>query len=198
MLCEGPKSARDCKQISKLLVEKRLTNANNDAPPGVHQLSVATCQPAAGRESTLGPLGHHPLARRGLSLNSLNGFSRKPVGLLSGLLTPHRPYPGAIYLSIFSFDELGVSRAPRRVRLAREGVWARLGGGGRASSVSSAIAVLTVLKDTTGVGVGDNIAREAPAAAPMGLCVQPDASAAQTSAHAQRKTTITPKALFGA
>ena len=140
----------------------------------------------------------HPLARRGSSLNSLNGFSRKPVGLLSGLLTPHRPYPGAIYLSIFSFDELGVSRAPRRVRLAREGVWARLGGGGRASSVSSAIAVLTVLKDTTGVGVGDNIAREAPAAAPMGLCVQPDASAAQTSAHAQRKTTITPKALFGA
>ena len=179
-----------------MLVEKRLTNANNDAPPGVHQLSVATCQPAAGRESTLGPLGHHPLARMGLSLNSLNGFSRKPVGLLSGLLTPHRPYPGAIYLSIFSFDLrrlIGYHGAARAGR-----VWARLGGGGRASSVSSAIAVLTVLKDTTGVGVGDNIAREAPAAAPMGLCVQPDASAAQTSAHAQRKTTITPKALFGA
>ena len=48
VLCEGPKSARDCEQISKLLVEKRLTNANSDAPPGVHQLSVATCQPAAG------------------------------------------------------------------------------------------------------------------------------------------------------
>ena len=37
----------------------------------------------------------HPLARRGLSLNSLNGFSRKPVGLLSGLLTPD-PLRGVI------------------------------------------------------------------------------------------------------
>ena len=33
---------------------KRLTNANSDAPPGVDQLSVATCQPAAGRESIFG------------------------------------------------------------------------------------------------------------------------------------------------
>ena len=30
VLCEGPKSARDREQISKLLVEKRLTNANSD------------------------------------------------------------------------------------------------------------------------------------------------------------------------
>ena len=34
VLC-GPKSARDCEQISKLLVEKRLTNANSDAPSEV-------------------------------------------------------------------------------------------------------------------------------------------------------------------
>ena len=54
VLCEGPKSARDCEQISKLLVEKRLTNANSDAPSEVHQLSVATCQSAAGRESIFG------------------------------------------------------------------------------------------------------------------------------------------------
>ena len=54
VLCEGPKSARDCEQISKLLVEKRLTNANSDAPPVVHQLSAASCQPAAGRESIFG------------------------------------------------------------------------------------------------------------------------------------------------
>ena len=54
VLCEGLKSARDCEQISKLLVEKRLTNANSDAPSEVHQLSVATCQSAAGRESIFG------------------------------------------------------------------------------------------------------------------------------------------------
>ena len=30
LLCEGLKSARDCEQISKLLVEKRVTNANNE------------------------------------------------------------------------------------------------------------------------------------------------------------------------
>ena len=45
VLCEGPKSARDCGQIS---------NANSDAPSEVHQLSVATCQSAAGRESIFG------------------------------------------------------------------------------------------------------------------------------------------------
>ena len=33
-------------------------SAHSGAPPEVHQLSVATCQPSAGRESTLGPLGH--------------------------------------------------------------------------------------------------------------------------------------------
>ena len=43
LLCARPKSARDCERISKLPVEKRLTNANSDAPPEVHQLSVATC-----------------------------------------------------------------------------------------------------------------------------------------------------------
>ena len=32
--------------------------------------------------------GERVLVRRGLSLISLNGFSRKPVRLLSGLLTP--------------------------------------------------------------------------------------------------------------
>merc|ERR1712093_838891 len=37
----------------------------------------------------------HPLVRRGLSLISLNGFSRKPVGLLSGLFTPD-PLRGVI------------------------------------------------------------------------------------------------------
>ena len=51
LLCARPKSARDCERISKLPVEKRLTNANSDAPPEVHQLSVATCRNAAGRET---------------------------------------------------------------------------------------------------------------------------------------------------
>ena len=37
----------------------------------------------------------HPLVRRGVSLISLNGFSRKPVGLLSGLFTPD-PLRGVI------------------------------------------------------------------------------------------------------
>ena len=40
--------------ISKLLVEERPTHAHGDAPQEVHQLSVATCQPAVGRESIFG------------------------------------------------------------------------------------------------------------------------------------------------
>ena len=35
--------------------------------------------------------GERVLVRRGLSLISLNGFSRRPVGLLSGLFTPDPP-----------------------------------------------------------------------------------------------------------
>ena len=52
----------------------------------------------------------------------------------SGSAGPARPKsqpiaPGHLHGPI----KLGVSRAPRRVRLAPEGMWARLGGGGRAA-----------------------------------------------------------------
>ena len=49
----GPKSARDCGQTSKLLVEKRLTNANSDAPSEVHQLSRRAVN-RGGQESIFG------------------------------------------------------------------------------------------------------------------------------------------------
>ena len=99
MLCEGPKSARDCEQIPKLLVEKRLTNANNDAPPGVHQLSVATCQPAAGRESTLGPLGHlsTKFDRYDVRMHSSGCWNDAPTRRASGRdLRPATPTAGSV------------------------------------------------------------------------------------------------------
>ena len=99
MLCEGPKSARDCEQISKLLVEKRLTNANSDAPSEVHQLSVATCQPAAGRESTLGPLGHlsTKFDRYDVRMHSSGCWNDAPTRRASGRdLRPATPTAGSV------------------------------------------------------------------------------------------------------
>ena len=57
----GSKSARDREWISKSPVEKRLTHAHCDAPPEVHQLSIATCQlePAVGRDKLFLSLFRH-------------------------------------------------------------------------------------------------------------------------------------------
>jgi len=46
-----------------LLVEKRLIQAHSDAPPEVHQLSVAACQPAGSRESIFGDVDGGPRGR---------------------------------------------------------------------------------------------------------------------------------------
>ena len=89
----GPKSARAHACISKLLVEKRPTQAHSDAPPEVHQFSVAAYQPTAGQVGRAcsvdvygGPLGllstkvdrqdvrMHSTRRRNETARKWNGF----------------------------------------------------------------------------------------------------------------------------
>ena len=74
-------------------------SAHSGAPPEVHQLSVATCQPAAGRESTLGPLGHlsTKFDRYDVRMHSSGCWNDAPTRRASGRdLRPATPTAGSV------------------------------------------------------------------------------------------------------
>ena len=100
-------------------------SAHSGAPPEVHQLSVATCQPAAGRESTLGPLGHlsTKFDRYDVRMHSSGCWNDAPTRRASGRdLRPATPTAGSV--SFLTLAARAAATIP--ARLGRVGVLLRI------------------------------------------------------------------------